>query len=99
MRSSRFAGSRFGTPAGFVGTAAFLLLQTPSALAQCALCRDAAAASSAETREALNYAIIGLAFTPYVVGALAAWMLSPALRARVRAWCRRFVPGGAGSPS
>ena len=57
-----------------------------SALAQCALCRDAAAAASPPTREAMNVAIIGLAFAPYVVGGLAAWILVPALRVRVRAW-------------
>ena len=57
-----------------------------SAFAQCAMCRDAAAAASPQTREAMNLAIIGLAFAPYAVGALAAWILLPALRVRVRAW-------------
>ena len=63
---------------------ALSFLAAPSVHAQCALCRDAVAATSSETREAMNYAIIGLAFTPYVVAALAAWTLSPAVRAFVR---------------
>ena len=61
-----------------------------AALAQCALCRDAVAASSAETREAMNYAILGLAFAPYVVAAMAAWALSPSVRAYVRARVKRL---------
>ena len=56
------------------------------ALAQCALCRDAAEAASPQTRAAMNVAIIGLALAPYAVGGLAAWILLPALRVRVRAW-------------
>ena len=64
----------------------FILGDSASALAQCALCRDAVAASDPQTREAMNLAIIGLAFAPYVVGALAAWILLPGLRARVRGW-------------
>jgi hypothetical protein len=59
---------------------------TAYALAMWALCRDAAAAAPAQTREAMNIAIIGLAFAPYAVGAVAAWALLPALRVRVRAW-------------
>jgi hypothetical protein len=69
------------------GVAAFfclVLLAPASAPAQCSLCRDAVADSSSETREAMNYAIIGLAMTPYGVAAIAAWALSPALRASVR---------------
>ena len=38
----------------------------------------------------MNYAIIGLAFTPYVVAALAAWTLSPAVRAFVRGRLKSF---------
>lgn len=60
------------------------------ALAQCSMCRDAVASSSSQTREAVNYAIMGLAFAPYGVAALAAWTLSPAVRAGVRARLRRF---------
>lgn len=60
------------------------------ALAQCSLCRDAVAASSPQTREAMSYAIIGLAMAPYCVAALAAWTLSPSLRAGVRARLRRL---------
>ena len=70
-----------------------LLAGTNQALAQCALCRDAVASSSSETREAMNYAIIGLAFTPYGVAAIAACALSPELRARLRAWLRRSTAG------
>ena len=61
-----------------------VLLRPEGALAQCAMCRDAAASSSPETREALNYAVIALALTPYVVAFLAAWLLSPGFRARLR---------------
>ena len=43
---------------------ALALLAGSEASAQCALCRDAVAASSLETREAFNFAIIGLAFAP-----------------------------------
>jgi hypothetical protein len=32
----------------------------------------------------MNYAIIGLALTPYGIAALAAWALSPGLREAVR---------------
>ena len=68
----------------------FFVLGADSALAQCALCRDAVAAAPSATREAMNYAIIGLAFTPYVVAALAAWTLSPAVRAFVRGRLKSF---------
>ncbi len=71
--------------AGWIGAAALLALLVPDlALAQCAMCRDAVASSSSQTREAMNYAIIGLALTPYGVAALAAWALSPGLREVVR---------------
>jgi len=74
------------------------LLDSGPALAQCALCRDAVAASPPQIREAMNLAIIGLAFAPYVVGGLAAWILLPALRARVRAWFRSRTLHGTGNP-
>jgi len=67
-----------------------LIAGSPDAIAQCSLCRDAVAASSSQTREAMNYAIIGLAMAPYGVAALAAWTLSPAVRAGVRAQLRRL---------
>ena len=66
------------------------LAGSADAIAQCSMCRDAVAASSSETREAMNYAIIGLAFAPYGVAALAAWTLSPGLRSHVRARLRRL---------
>lgn len=70
-----------------------------AALAQCALCRDAVAASSAETREAMNYAILGLALAPYGVAAVAAWALSPSVRAAVRARVKRLTVRNAGERS
>jgi len=76
-----------------LGVALFLLVPD-AALAQCALCRDAAAAAPSATREAMNYAIIGLAFAPYVVASLAAWVLSPAVRALVRERLKRFSVRG-----
>jgi len=79
---------------GLAGSAALavlaLLAGSTDAIAQCSLCRDAVAASSPQTREAMNYAIIGLAMAPYGVAALAAWTLSPAVRAGVRARLRRL---------
>ena len=74
---------------GPLGPALLLLLAPDLAFAQCSLCRDAVASSSAETREAMNHAIIGLAFAPYGVAAMAVWALSPAVRARVRARLKR----------
>ena len=68
-------------------TALLVLLGPESAFAQCAMCRDAAASSSSETRTAMNYAIVGLALTPYGVAAMAAWSLSPT----VRAWTSRTL--------
>jgi len=76
-----------------------LLLGSADVSAQCSLCRDAAAASSPETREALNYAIIGLALAPYGVAALAVWMLSPAVRARVKTRFRHLARAGQEKPS
>ena len=76
--------------------AALTLLAGSEASAQCALCRDAVAASSLETREAFNFAIIGLAFAPFLVAGIAAWALSPTLRAflRTRFVGRRVSPAG-----
>lgn len=80
-------------------TAALAALMSPGNLwAQCALCRDAVAASSDQTREAMNYAIVGLAFMPYVVGAVAAWLVSPALRSRARVWVHHLPLRKTGSP-
>lgn len=82
---------------GFLGLALALgLLASSPAAAQCALCRDAVAASSAETREAFNYAILGLAFAPYGIAGIAAFAVSPALRAFVRARFARLRLKGAG---
>lgn len=82
------------TPASAAGwlllVAGILFLGADSAFAQCSLCRDAAAASSPQTREAMNYAIIGLALTPYGIASAAAWTLSPALRAWVFARLTRL---------
>lgn len=87
----RFDWRHPGPFAGLLGLAALVLLAGPSgALAQCSMCRDAVAASSMQTRVAMNYAIIGLAFAPYGVAALAVWTLSPALRAGVRERLRRL---------
>ena len=69
---------------------AFLVLAAAEASAQCAMCREAASSAPTATREALNYAIIGLAFTPYGIAAAAAWALSPAFRSRVRGGLRRL---------
>jgi hypothetical protein len=74
---------------------AILWLEARNAIAQCALCRDAVAASSTQTREAMNYAIVSLAFAPYAVGALAVWLLSPPLRGHVRARLKRLMKGKA----
>ena len=80
-----------GALAGWIAAVMVILLGGPgAALAQCALCRDAVAASSAETREAMNYAILGLAFAPYAVAAMAAWALSPSVRAYIRARVKRL---------
>ncbi len=85
--------------AGLLGAAALLLLLAPHlSLAQCSLCRDAVASSSVETREAMNYAIIGLALAPYGVAAMAVWALSPTVRARVRARLRGFMVRNTGAP-
>ena len=87
---------RFRLSAGGMGAAlATLGLESRNAVAQCALCRDAVAASSTQTREAMNYAIVGLAFAPYAVGVLAVWLLSPSLRGRVRARLKRLTRGKA----
>ncbi len=74
-------------------------LAPEAAWAQCSMCREAAGSSSTETREALNYAIIGLAFTPYGVAALAAWTISPAFRAWLRAAFARLGAPKTGRPA
>ena len=66
------------------GVALALCFAPETALAQCALCRDAVGAAAPHIREAMNYAIIGLAFAPYIVAFLAAWTLSPAFRTSIR---------------
>ena len=84
-------GRRFRALAGSAGLALLVLLAlSADAIAQCSMCRDAVAASSTQTREAMNYAIIGLAFAPYGVAAIAAWTLSPTVRARVRERLKRL---------
>ena len=62
-------------------------------LAQCSLCVDAVAASPQKTREAMNYAILGLAIAPYGVGAMATWFASPGLRAWMRERARALIQG------
>jgi hypothetical protein len=88
---ARIEWRRLKPLAGAAGLAALALVAgSTDAVAQCALCRDAVASSSTQTREAMNYAIIGLAAAPYGVAALAAWTLSPTVRARVREALRRL---------
>lgn len=69
-----------GAPGIFVAALLFIVLLPDPVWAQCSLCRDAVASSPPAVREAMNYAIIGLALTPYGVAALAAWVLSPWVR-------------------
>ena len=86
--------SRFVSVPLLVGVSAavgMVLAGPESAVAQCAMCRDAVASSSSETRTAMNYAIVGLALTPYGVAAMAAWTLSPTLRAWVSRILRRLT--------
>ena len=64
----------------FVGLAVMVCFAPEAALAQCALCRDAVAAAPPQLREAMNYAIIGLALAPYAIALVAAWTLSPGFR-------------------
>jgi hypothetical protein len=72
-----------------VGTVWLVLVFSPSvSIAQCALCRDALEGSSPQTREMMNYAILGLAAAPYGVAAAAALLLSPRLRDRLRSGLR-----------
>ncbi|MEO8500739.1 MAG: hypothetical protein ABI565_07475 [Vicinamibacteria bacterium] len=68
-------------------------------LAQCSMCKDAVAAAPSATREAMNYAIIGLAFAPYGIAALAAWTLSPAVRTFVRGRFRKLALRASGPSS
>jgi hypothetical protein len=70
--------------------AAFVVLGAVSAPAQCAMCRDTAAAASPGTGRALNAAIVGLAAMPYLVGLAAAWLAFPGIRARARRELRRL---------
>lgn len=65
--------------------AAILCVNPDPAFAQCALCRDAVNGAPAQVRAAMNYAIIGLALAPYGIALAAAWILSPELRAYIRA--------------
>ncbi len=67
------------------------------ALAQCALCRDAVTAAAPHVREAMNYAIVGLAFAPYFIAVVAAWTLSPGFRTYVRGQFKRLTFGRTGS--
>ena len=79
------AAVRRGLLASSLVFAALLCVSPDPAFAQCALCRDAVNAAPAQVREAMNYAIVGLALAPYGVALAAAWILSPDLRANVRA--------------
>ncbi len=88
--AGRFLPSSFARFGSVAAAVAVLLLVPEATLAQCALCRDSVAASSTETREAMNFAIIGLALAPYGVAAAAAWALLPGVRLRVRAALGRF---------
>lgn len=76
----------------FVAVSLFLWPET--AWAQCALCREAVASSSQKTREAMNHAVIALAFAPYLTALLAIWVGSPALRGRVRDWFKKRATRG-----
>ena len=67
-----------------IGLAALLFAGPHPAFAQCALCRDAVNAAPAQVRDAMNYAIVGLALAPYGIALAAAWILSPDLRAYIR---------------
>ncbi len=78
-----------GLLASFLVFAAVLCVSPDPAFAQCALCRDAVNAAPAQVREAMNYAIIGLALAPYGIALAAAWILSPELRAHMRARFKR----------
>lgn len=73
----------------FMGFGVVAVLSADPALAQCAMCGQAAAGSTVETREALNYAILGMAMAPYAVAGVAAWVISPALRESLLAALRR----------
>ena len=84
MTEARVAVRR-GLLASSLVCAALLCVSPEPAFAQCALCRDAVNAAPAQVREAMNYAIIGLALAPYGIALAAAWILSPELRAYIRA--------------
>lgn len=96
----RLDRTRLVTFAGLIGVVGRLALAAPTvALAQCSLCRDAVADASPQTRAGMNAAIIALALTPYAVMALAAWVLSPALRARFHGEVGRWRGRWKGTPS
>jgi hypothetical protein len=76
-----------------------LSLLPESALAQCALCREAVTAAAPHIREAMNHAIISLAFAPYLIAFGAAWALSPPFRTFVRGQFKRMTFGRLGSRS
>ena len=76
---------RRGLLASSLVCAGLLCVSPDLAFAQCALCRDAVNAAPAQVREAMNYAIIGLALAPYAIALGAAWLVSPELRAYIRA--------------
>ncbi len=75
------------------------ILGPDPAFAQCALCRDAVNAAAPHIREAMNYAIIGLALAPYGIALAAAWALCPEFRTFVRARFKRPITGEPGNPS
>lgn len=98
--ASQLDGAALATFARLVGLVGLLALAGPNAAsAQCSLCRDAVEDASPQTRAAMNAAIIGLALTPYAVVALAAWVLSPALRVRFREEAGRLRGRLKGTPS
>ena len=70
-----------------------LWMSASDTAAQCALCRDAVAASTPRTILAMNLAIVLLAFTPYAVFLLAAWRLFPAFRDCVKGGLARLLAG------
>jgi hypothetical protein len=89
MRDLPSIRSRTTKSVVLVGTIWLVLALSPSvSIAQCALCRDVLEGSSPQTRETMNYAILGLAAAPYGVAAAAALLLSPRLRDRLRSRLR-----------
>jgi hypothetical protein len=82
-----------------LGAALILFSPAGRALAQCAMCRDAVNAAAPGVQEAMNYAIVGLAFAPYVIAVAAALTISPKLRASLRGKLERLVSQGRGARS